>query len=168
MRRYPSSRIKQALPLAAVALASVLVVGCGGSADSAAPPPVTKAAFVKKADLICRKADAMQHDELDAYQAKHRKALARLSLVPHEEAIVKALTLPSVKGELAEIESLALPDGEKRKVEAILAGWNEAIRKGERNPYSVAAWWAPAKKEPFHRINEIAVRYGFNDCGDLR
>lgn len=158
--------LKQALSAIAV-VSAMFIVGCGGAGDSASTPPVTKAEFIKRADLICRRADVMQHRTLDALIAKDGKELNKLTPVVHEEKVVRVITLPSVRREIREIEALESPDGEGKKVNAIIAGFNLAVRKGEKNPYSVAAWWQPAK-DPFTQINKVAVRYGFNDCRDLR
>jgi hypothetical protein len=154
--------------LATVVLAMLaFAAGCGGADDSTASAPVTKAAFIKRADLICSTADVMQPEEADAFAAKHGKETEKMTPVASEEVLVRGVTLPSVKGEIKEIESLEAPDGEEKEVNAIIAGWRLAVRRGEKAPYSVTLWNKPAK-DPFTKINKIAVRYGFSDCEDLR
>jgi hypothetical protein len=159
-------RLTRALVLA-LSVVAFLVVGCGGSDDSTAASPVTKAQFIKRADRICIKADNVQPRELNAYRGKYKKQLKKLGPVEYEETVVRDLTLPSVKTEIKELKSLKAPDGEEKQVNGIIAGYKAAVRKGERNPYAVARWDRPAK-DPFTGINKIVVRYGIIGCTDLR
>jgi hypothetical protein len=165
--RYLPCYDRSAFWLFAALAIAVLASGCGESGETTAATPITKAVFIKRADLICREADETQPVEFKAYWAKHGKALKEMDRVPYEETTVRMLTLPSVKKQLRALESLKAPNGEKGQVRTIIAGWEAAVRKGEKNPYSVSLWYEPAK-DPFTKINKTAVRYGFNDCRDLR
>lgn len=155
--------------LTGILVIALFICGCGGNDDraSARDEPVTKAEFIGQADLICRKADALQPRALDTYRSKYEKDLEGMAPVRYEETVVRDLTLPSVEKEIRELESLKVPDGEERRAHAIIAGWKAALGRGEKNPYSVARWDRPSK-DPFTGINRIAIHYGFNDCRDLR
>jgi hypothetical protein len=145
--------------------AMLLVAGCGESSMGALS--VTKEEFIRQADLVCNKGDALQPDELEAFVTKHEKVLERLAPVPYEATVAEDHILPSVKRQIRELEALEPPDSERKKFDAIVAGWNAAVRRGEKDPYSVANFWVPAQ-DPFTGINRTAARYGFNDCAELR
>lgn len=148
-------------------VAALLVAGCGGSSDSTASSPVTKAEFIRKADLICGRADLEQPHEFEAFTAKYERELERMLPVRYDVTLTRDLTLPSVKKQIKEIESLRVPEGEAKKVGAIIAGFKAAVKRGEQNPYFVQRWDLPAR-DPFARANRIAARYGFYDCEELR
>lgn len=155
-----------------LALALALAASaCGGGGDSATATTaaVTKAEFIKRADLICRKADAMQPREQDAFWAREGKRVRQLNPRQQQVEVLVAVTLPSVAGEIRQLESLQRPQDkiEKEEVDAILTGWKTTLRQAERKPYPASRWDLPAV-DTFTPINKMAVRYGFNDCRDLR
>lgn len=152
---------------ALLAIAVLAVAGCGGSGESIASLSITKAVFIDRADRICLAADAEQPREFDKFVAENKKELGKLKKVPHEATVATDHIIPSVKKQIRELEALKPPDGEARKVEAILAGFRKAVREGEKDPYSIANFWVPAQ-DPLASPNKVATRYGFEVCNELR
>lgn len=146
-------------------MAALLLAGCSESSVGALS--VSKEGFVTQADFICNEADNQQPVEREAFEAKYEKDLENLALVPHEATMGKDLILPSVKGQIRKLEDLEIPESEREGFEAILARWKEAVRKGERDPYSIANFWVPAQ-DPLAPVNKLATRYGFEVCSELR
>jgi hypothetical protein len=145
--------------------AALLVVGCGAGALGGLS--ITKEEFIKQADLICARADFTQPGEFHRFKASHKEELKGLGLIPYEETIARDHIIPSVKGQIRELEELEPPAGERRGFEALIAGWRRAVREGERDPYSIANFWVPAQ-DPLAKINKVATRYGFKVCNELR
>ncbi len=146
-------------------LATLLVAGCGESSMGAVA--LSKEAFIRQADLICLSADYYQPEELEEWREENEEALSKLAAIPYEATVATDHILPSVKGQLAELEALEPPASERKEFEAILAGFNKAVREGEKDPYSIANFWVPAQ-DPLAKPNKVATRYGFESCNELR
>jgi hypothetical protein len=155
-------RVGSALLAVAVAL---LVGGCGESSIGAVS--MSKEEFVRHADFICAKADFDQPNEREAFMARYEDDLKGVAAVPYEETMAVDLIIPSVKRQIRELEALEPPASERKELETLLAGWNKAVREGEKDPYSIANFWVPAQ-DPLAKINKVATRYGFESCSELR
>jgi hypothetical protein len=105
------------------------VAACGsgsGSSSSTETSALTKAQFIKEADVICRKADEEQLE----YLSREGKAKPKPGL---EELIVN-VSVPPAEKEIKAIEELSAPNGDEREVEAIIREFRQAVKKTEENP----------------------------------
>lgn len=148
-----------------MAAGAALIVGCGASSMGAVS--ISKEEFIRQADLICLNADNSQGDEREAFVARHKESFETLAPVPYEVTMAEDHIIPSIKGQIRELEALEPPASERKEFVAIIAGWNAAVRKGEKDPYSIANFWVPAQ-DPLTKINGIATRYGLEACNELR
>jgi hypothetical protein len=134
------------------------LVACGGSDDDSSPT-LTKAEFIKRADAICKKADAKQESAVRAYEKENPEAL---STPAGQEEFILDIGLSPITVELDEISELGVPEGDEQAVNAIVSGFEDAVAKVEADPFSVAS--GPG---PFLGVNKLTKAYGFKDCADL-
>lgn len=152
MRRIGISVVGGLLLIAAVA------GGCGGSGDSATAETLTKAEFIKRADAICKRADAVQNKELRSYFAKRSDGNPSRTL--NEEAIVK-VGLPPLRDEASELDALPAPEGDEEEIQAIVEGIEEAIEKSEKEPGALVS---SNSAGPFTAVGKLASEYGLKVC----
>ncbi len=156
--------------------AVTMVAGCGdesgngnagdkASSNASQNLPLTKAEFIRKAEAICEKADEAQYEEAKKYVNAHAKELNRLEPIPREEQTIRAIEFPSIKKQIEEIRALGAPEGEAKKVDAILSGFEAALRKAHKNPYAIEG--EIPRENPFRPIAFVAGEYGFNACTSL-
>ncbi len=149
------------LILVAYTLAVVVAAGCGGSpsgGDSASNP--AKANFIKKADVICTKADQTQKTRQLAFQKKYPEANETR---PWQEKIVVAAGLPSILAEAEELGSLTPPSGDESEINAIVLGMKEAVRAAAEDPRTMLQ---KGSSGPFSEVITLAREYGFKACSN--
>lgn len=118
--------------------------------------PLTKAAFIKKADQIC----SDTNDELRPLIEEHFGDLG-----PGEEPDADALAafaegfIPIAQQGHNDIEKLREPKADKEKIEALLDKQQAAIDAAEEDPQSLL------NSEDFLEVRELAKAYGFKVCG---
>lgn len=135
--------------LALVSVASLIGVGCGGGSGS-----LSKAEFIKQADVICEKADEAQLDaipKVDVSGNPNSRA--------NEERVVMEGALPPVRKEAEEIAELSAPAGDEQEIAAIVKGIEDAVVKVEEDPINNL-------EGAFVAVNKRAARYGFKACSE--
>jgi hypothetical protein len=145
---------KSRIGLFVVALS--LLAGCGGGDDEA----VTKAEFIERADAICKKNTKERSDAYSAFLKEQKTG--RPSKQESEELVVK-VGLPAVQAELKSLSDLPKPEGEEKKIGAILAALEKGVRKIEADPGKAIE----LSLEWFRQFETMAVDYGFDECGNL-
>jgi hypothetical protein len=138
-----------AVVLAIVCFAALVPSGCGDSSEAA---PLKKSAFVQQANVIC----------VDATQERNE---ASKELTENEgdggsaEAAEAAEALVSpVESMAGEISDLGAPKGDEKEIEEIVAAFEAAAAKVEKDPL------APESTSAFAEANEMATAYGLTDC----
>jgi hypothetical protein len=156
MELFPQMR---ALPKGAAAallfLALAVLAGCGGGGGSDTP---TKAAFIKRADAICKQADDEQTKALE--EAAKKGSLGKLSSAEQLNLAVK-LGLPPIQKEAGELGELTPPSGDESEVKAFVEAIEEAAKKAEADP-SLLSGNAGA----FNKADQMGESYGFEDCAE--
>lgn len=140
----------------ALILSIVALAGCGGGGDEPAP---TKAAFIKEAEVICKKTDEKQLKALEQF-AKTRP-FDKMSSAEQLKVAIK-VGFPPIEEEADELGSLTPPEGDEAKIEAIVEGIEEALEKGRKNPVLMKT----EATTPFNKADELGTRYGFDECAD--
>jgi hypothetical protein len=161
MAKPPSSYLAIAL-----AFASIAATGCGSSNDNSVAqsvkvanrPPLTKAAFIKRADSICERADKKQGAALRIYASKPSAANSHKS----EEHFVVASALPPVQVEAEELDALSPPSGDEQEVKAIVRGIEDAVKKAEAKPGVLLK--TGFSGGPFTHVQKLGAKYGFKAC----
>jgi hypothetical protein len=137
---------------------AVSVAGCGGgSSGESEASGQAREAFIKRADAICTKTDGRQKTAQKAFLKRYPEATGTKLW---EEKLVLTAALPPVKVEAEELAGLPAPIGDEQKVEAIIVGLEEAVKKGEAEPAVMITKGAG----PFAGLEKLAREYGFKAC----
>jgi hypothetical protein len=176
--------MRPSLIVISVLVTAVIAAGCGGSgADGSAgtapsstgserdvansdsgraesPAPLTKAAFIKLGDEICRRGAARILSELQRHKTEYGRGFgAQPSQKQNEEGIVD-LVLPVIEDEADEISELSAPRGEKAKIAAIVRALETGAAQTEAKPST-----ALSGPNPLDEAAKLSKKYGFKICG---
>jgi hypothetical protein len=146
-------RLVPIFPLVVLAVA-LFLAGCGGGGDE--ETTISKAAFIKRGDAICRKADKKQEAE---YKALFREIGNGGSI----KVIVARILLPSIREQAKELEELGSPDGDEETVDAIVVGIRAAAKESEKTLEKEPLGF----EKPFTQVSKLAASYGFTDCTEV-
>ena len=142
--------------LALVALAAI-VAGCG-SDDSETTETLTKAEFIEQGDAICKKANEQSEAEAEEFAEENDFTLEKASDEQLEEAVAEVL-VPSLNGQVEELDGLGAPEGDEERVEEIIVSLEGAADEIEDDPGAVF------DGEVLIEPSELAEDYGFEVCG---
>ena len=160
------------LLLAATAFA-LIVAGCGGGGDSGStvPPAATvttsslsKDEFVKQAAAACNRA---KKDILTRVLAYMQKREHPNETRPEGTALfakmTKAVALPTVEKEIAEIRNLGAPAGDEDEIGEFVASEQKAIDEISKLPHIVSRFQI---ERYFGPSTQLAREYGIAACGN--
>lgn len=126
-----------------VALA-LLAAGCGGSSEAA---PLKLPQFVKQGNEICVSAQKERTEQKDELSESEDS----------EEEVMQTLLEPIV-GMVDDLSDLGPPEGQEKKVEAVIAAFEAGIAKLEAEPAG------PDTVSAFDKANKLAENYGLTEC----
>jgi hypothetical protein len=159
MRRDMHKRHNTFLFLLAALVALLAVTGCGS--DESTEASLTKAQFVKKADLICEKAAGTQFEQISVYLKHHSGPVAVEELTRAEEQdVADHVVIPPLQRALQELEDLSVPAGYEDRVEGFIEAYGEALEAVEAEPLLAMS----QQNTPFAKANGLAAKYEFGDC----
>jgi hypothetical protein len=146
--------------MAALAVA-LPVAGCGGGGggESSNGPTISKAAFVKKADAICKGSIERIEKSFVAYLRKSGGGIHPGKAA--EEELVGKVLVPSVKREVKELRALGAPSGDEARVDAIVEALEEGVETAESDPKAVTN----SSEVVFGIASRLAKEYGLEACG---
>lgn len=130
------------------------VGGNGGSQSG----PLTKKAFVKEAEAICRKIPTTYQERSEALAKSMKKGQEP---TPAELKLKAAVPTDLLAAE--ELEALSPPTGDEQKVEAIIQSLKNAAKGLEEDPE--AEFTGP--KSPFAEWQKLTKEYGLSYCSQL-
>lgn len=157
--RVRNCKVPLGVALIAVGVAAFAAGGCGGSGGSD-PPPLKKAAFIKKADAICSKSEKIKGNRVEALLLKwHAGPKNPISLAQQGEIITKA-SMPPTQEAIEEVGELGIPEGDQGTVEPLLEETEDVIGRIEQDP----ALMLSSKSNPFEKVAAKARAYGFKSC----
>ena len=137
------------LLVASVTLACLAALAA--CANSSSP---TRAAFVSKADAVCKKFN----DESD-------KVTATLTADSTEDEFVKLVReqlIPLFKKQLSDIRSLGFPEADKAELNRLMDQSETLADQISADPVK----FANLETDPFAEINSALAGYGMTECGD--
>ena len=140
--------------IAGMATASFLVVGllgCGGSDD---PEPLTKTAFLKQGNALCKKEREERDEVTNAAIAKYLK-----EKTPEAKKEVVITVLRYYEEMTAHLADLGAPEGEEEKVADIIETMEESAERAEENFSS-----AFEANFVFRPANKAVEDYGLSEC----
>jgi hypothetical protein len=152
-------------PLLALLVISALVVGvvgCGSSSDTSSDSgQPSKAAFIRQGDLICQETLEKNEEALRHFVLEHEVGLKAAAGTPADLILEKAI--PNMEREVEQLRRLREPAGTKSELEAIFTGIEKALKKGEKDPESLAQ----GAGNPLRAVSGSARRFGFHVCGQI-
>jgi len=132
---------------------TLLIGGCGGGDSESAT--LTKAQFIKEANSICLKGEAKRGQVLN--EVSQGLSGSNISPGQKEQLVLEVLT--PYEGTTAQLAELDVPDGEEKRVEAIVAAMEEAADRVKADPNT-----AIVSTAPFNKANKLARGYGLDRC----
>ncbi len=137
--------------------AVVLLSACGGGSGSTADNGVSKAAYIKEASAICSKAGRKRSTEMEV--TEKRLAAQGTTSIPlqRKEVVAKAL-IPVNRWLIDELSKLEPPSVDTAKIEGILDGFKQGVRRLAANP-SLAF-----ESTILTPANVTAENYGLPEC----
>ncbi len=143
-------------------LAAGLIVGCGGSGDSSTGT-ISKEAFIRKADAICKKGNEQLQKGFAAYLRNNKKSILALRHPSKAdyEGLIGGVLVPNLEKEIKAIRALGAPSGDEDRIEAMLAALEEGIETAENDPKAVTH----SSEAIFGIGARMAKEYGLEVCG---
>lgn len=118
-------------------------------------PTPTKAQFITQAEKVCESAENEVIEGARAYVKKHPGT--------EEEDMIVPVLVPSLENEVAALKALGLPEGSEAKVEAIVTGFDKAVKKTKEDPQGTMV----DQTDPFKGPDKLAENFGFRVCANL-
>lgn len=161
MRNFPGNTPKL---WALVAVACLLLSGCGGGKEDAGgttTASITKAHFIARASTACGRIHRAAQAELLVFlrngggEPKDPGALAA-----YQAKLGRKFVIGVKRQELAEFRALGLPSDDGGGAMAVIASFEEGIRKAEQDPAKAAQ----NSTESLGKAEELANEYGITGC----
>lgn len=131
---------------------SLMALGCGSSE----PTPLSRAAFSKQANSICK--EAMNGREASLTAAAKSASKSEGSSEAEVAKLVVEVALPPVQDMAEDLDGLGSPVKDEKQVEAMIAALENGVEKSEEAPLRAVSGIT------FSRANDLAVAYGLNEC----
>ena len=144
---------------AALLVAALVVVGCGGGDDESSTSSISKAAFIKKTDAVCKRGNGRMEVAFAHFLEAH-KNVKKPSNAEYEALVGKVL-VPNIKREIKEIRAFGVPSDDEDRVDDFIEALEEGIEVAERNPKVVVA----SSEAIFGIPSRLAKEYGLEVCG---
>jgi hypothetical protein len=143
--------------LAAVLVAGLVAAGCGSSSSSSTSTTaaITKAAFLKQGNAICRKGNQQINAAGKKVFSKNKKPTqAQMTKFANDTLV------PKIQAEISGVKALGAPAGDQAQVNAIVNSAQAALDKGKKDPTLLAS-----NNHLFDQTNKLTNAYGLTACG---
>lgn len=148
--------------ISAIFALSLAVIGCGSDDESTTESRISKAAFVKSGDQICRENYSKRGRVLVSLNEKYVKGKKELPSQALQEELLVERVMPIFREQSEELNELPLPKTGTKEAKQILSGLEEAIEGVEANP---ARSIKQGTGVEFAEVEALAQDYGFQYCG---
>lgn len=149
---------------ALVAAACLLLSGCGSAekdADSTATTSITKARFIARASTACGRIHRAAQAELLVFlRNSGGEPQGAGALAAYQAKLGQEFVIAVKRRELAEFRALGLPSDDGGGAKAVIASFEEGIRKAEQDPAKAAR----NSTESLGKAEELAAEYGLTGC----
>lgn len=143
---------------AILAALAVAAIGCGGSSSD--EPELTKAAFIKRGDQICAKAETKKERDTAAEYVRVTKGKKTNQLDQATmERLVLDFAMPPLTQMAEELDDLGAPDDQ---ADAIVTAFLETAADVEDDPAPILSG-----NNPFSKPSALAASYGFKACSQI-
>jgi hypothetical protein len=139
--------------------AGLAVAGCGSSSSSSSTSTtvaITKTAFLKQGNAICKKGNQQINAEGKKVFSKTKK--------PTQAQMTQFATgtlIPKIQAQISGIKALGAPKGDEAQVNAIVVSAQSALDKGKQN----TALLLSNNNNLFKHTNQLTNAYGLTACG---
>jgi len=143
-------------PVAGIAATAFLIfalLGCGGGDDNS-EPSLTKAAFVKQGNALCKK-ERKERDKVA--EAAVEKYLAEETPEAKKEAVIAVVR--HYEQTTAHLAELGAPEGEEKEVAQMIEAMEEGASRAKADPER-----AYEEFYPFKDANKAVEEYGLTEC----
>lgn len=137
--------------LAVLAVACLAIAGCGGGSEEA----LTKTEFIKQGNAICDQATKAREKVISEVSEETNP---KGNVEAAQEAVIHK-GIPTYEKAAEELDGLAAPAGDEKKVEAIVAAMEEAANRALADPHT-----AIISDLPFRKADKLAEGYGLKSC----
>jgi len=141
-----------------------LLSGCGGGDEAAeTSDTLSKAAFVKQANAICKKTkDEVTTGTVSEVRKLAKNPEAREDL---EFKIVSSVLVPSLEHQVQQLKALGTPPGDAGQIEKMLKLVEGAVAEAKTEPETYVSGddyrWG---SEHFGKAHKLALEYGIENC----
>jgi hypothetical protein len=142
------------LAVAAILTVGLVLVACGSSNDNSTTA-LSKAAFLKQGNAICKRGNQQINAASKTAFTSKKPSQAELN------KFVNGTLIPAIQGQISGVKALAPPTGDEAKVTAIVDSAQAALDKGKKDP----TLFTSNKGDPFAQANKLATAYGLTVCG---
>jgi hypothetical protein len=142
------------LAVAAILTVGLVLVACGSSNDNSTTA-LSKAAFLKQGNAICKRGNQQINAASKTAFTSKKPSQAELN------KFVNGTLIPAIQGQISGVKALAPPTGDEAKVKAIVDSAQAALDKGKKDP----TLFTSNKGDPFAQANKLATAYGLTVCG---
>jgi hypothetical protein len=146
-----------------IACAAILSIGlvltaCGSSNDNSTSTTaaLTKAAFLKQGNAVCRKGNQQIQVASNKAFPKGKKPTAAA-----EKEFINGTLIPDIQKEIDGVSALGAPKGDEAKVKAIVDSAQSDLDQAKKDP----TVFFSNKGDPFKKSNKLANAYGLTVCG---
>jgi hypothetical protein len=149
-------RIKATMLLAAAVAVAGIAAGCGGGDDNSdtTTTSLTKAAWIAKADAIC-KAGNDQINATAKQQFGNKKPTAA-----QIQQFTENTVIPNTADQIDKIKSLGTPTEQGGQADAVINSAEATINRVKADPSLLTG-----KSDPFAQTDQLAKAYGMKVCG---
>ena len=137
----------------AVALAGVMLAGCGGSSYKG----LSKADFITQADAICKKFD----DQVNAATQGIDPSADQQKAVD----VLQNQLLPAEREQVKELRKLKPPKEDRDTIKKMLDAVDDGVDQADKDLKSDPSKVFADDYDPFKSANEQAQAYGLKECG---
>jgi hypothetical protein len=146
--------------IAALLIVGLAAAGCGSSSSSSSSTSttaaITKAAFLKQGNAICKKGNQEINAEGKKVFSKTKKPTqAQMT------QFATATLIPHIQAEISGIKALGAPKGDEAQVNAMVASAQSALDQGKKNPTLLVS----NNSNLFKHTNQLTNAYGLTVCG---
>jgi len=150
-----------------LALAAILSVGlvlgaCGSSSSSSTSTTaaLTKAAFLKQGNAICKKGNQQISKASKQEFGTHKNPKGKPTPAAEKKFINDTL-IPEIQKEIDGVNALGAPKGDEAKVKAVVDAAQADLDQAKKDP----TVFFSNKGDPFKKSNKLANAYGLTVCG---
>jgi Na+-translocating ferredoxin:NAD+ oxidoreductase RNF subunit RnfB len=146
---------------------SIALAVCAGCGSSGGAEPLTKAQFTNQANQICAKAGKEIVKKLSTFVEDQPNEGAGQSRDELFAGAMKTVVLPLTEAKANQIEALAAPVGDEKKIEAYLASLHagiSAIKKQESTSFAALHDSLVGFEQALAPSRKLAVAYGMQEC----